>query len=156
MPHNATEHGQFAPMFKDHSLSEIQSGAHHRPDFSMDGSDMIETFTMDDAERAAFLNELVTIYVHPSTAPGGLPVVEPTVDGVSQPIIRGKPQRVKRKYVEALVAAYTVNYESNVADSAHMVDNKPRANVTSSYPFDVTHDTDRGRAWLRGLMQRPV
>lgn len=58
------------------------------------------------AELEKFMNDMLLIQVHPSGEEGELEVILPNVNGLNQPIIRGKEQRVRRKYVEACALSY--------------------------------------------------
>lgn len=112
----------------------------------------------DDAMALeAFMNETVIILVHDAVSEESLRVVTPIVNGIMQPIMRGVPTPVKRKYVEALARAketlYTqVTTDPNRPDSLDMM---PRTAL--AYPFAIERDDNpNGRAWLRNLLKQPA
>lgn len=104
-----------------------------------------------------FMNEIVTIVVAESADEEALPIVTLTVNGVTQPIMRGIATPVKRKYVEALARAKETKYKQALADhndpsSITMV---PRTAL--AYPFSVEKDANpNGMAWLRDILKQPA
>lgn len=145
------EHGQFAPpAMQPLTLGEITSRRHHDP-VDLTGTDLIGS---GDIDMAAFMEEMVGVYVHPTDQEGAIQVIEPGVNGVKQPLMRGKEQFIRRKYVEALISGYSVKYTQNQGGTPDDISTVPTATV--SYPFSVTKDTERGRVWLRELTQRPL
>lgn len=106
---------------------------------------------LDAVELEKFMHEKVVIYVHPSRERGALEVITPSCNGVNQPIVRGVQQIVKRKYVEALARAHSIQYEQRVPDpskpeSIQMIERKQ-----PDYPFDLLQDSPRGKAWFHRL-----
>lgn len=110
---------------------------------------------MDDLATEAFMHEPVKIRVHGTAAEGELPIISVLCNGVCQPIPRDTDVVVKRKYVEVLARAKTVTYKqaSNPMDPADIT---MVPTVTNSYPFAVIEDTDKGKRWLRELLEAPV
>ena len=112
-----------------------------------------------NAEMAleAFMNEQVLIHVYTDGTSGALEVITPMVNGINQPIIRGRDQLVKRKYIEVLARSKVVSYRQEVADSSRPenIQMTPLANMTA--PFVVREDKNpRGRAWLESILAQPV
>lgn len=108
---------------------------------------------MDAVELEAFMHELVTIYVHPTREKGALEVVTPSCNGTNQPIVRGVETPVKRKYVEALARAHSIEYKQRRPDPS-APDNIQMDEVKMpDYPFDLLQDTARGVAWFKRLQQ---
>ncbi len=131
------------------TLSEIGQGK---------GIEMVTDYDPKVAvDMEAFMNEQVTVNVYPDGMPGALDVIVVTVNGTNQPIIRGRDQKIKRKYVEALARSRVTNYVQEVADptrpeNIHM---KPLSALT--YPFSVREDRNpRGLAWLDAILRQPV
>lgn len=115
-----------------------------------------DTNFVEEAELEAFMNEKVTIVVSTSSEDGALDVIIPTVNGINQPIIRGKEIRVKRKYVEALARGRTTRYEQRVMDPSRPENIQMIERTSLTYPFSVTHDPNpKGRAWLQAILQQP-
>ncbi len=108
---------------------------------------------MDAIELEAFMNEPVGIYVHPTKEKGSLDVITPSVNGVNQPIVRGQRVSVKRKYVEALARCHSLRYEQQVQNPSQPENIQMVEMKVPDYPFDVTRDTPKGKAWLRAVYQ---
>jgi hypothetical protein len=105
------------------------------------------------AELEKFMNEILTIVVHPDISDGALPVICPNVNGINQPIIRGKQVNVKRKYVEVLARTRTTRYEQATPDARKPENIQMTENAAISYPFAVVHDPNpRGRDWLEAII----
>jgi hypothetical protein len=122
---------------------------------------MVEGVEGEDFKDAvaleAFMNELILIHVYTDGTSGALEVVTPTVNGVNQPIIRGRDQLVKRKYIEVLARSKIITYRQEVADQSRPenIQMTPLANMTT--PFVVREDKNpRGRAWLEHILAQPV
>lgn len=113
--------------------------------------DFIEVSKME-----AFMNEKVKVYLSPDGTQGALDIVVVTVNGINQPIIRGKEQWIKRKYVEALARSRITTYQQQTPDPTkpdviQMID------ITSiTYPFAVREDPNpRGWPWLSAILDQP-
>ena len=115
-----------------------------------------ETQFAKTAELAAFMNDVLTILVHPSSEDGALEVATPQVNGLNQPILRGVESKVKRKYVEALARCRITKYAQSVQDQSRPENIQLSERTTLSYPFAVLHDpSPSGRAWLEAIMATP-
>lgn len=106
------------------------------------------------AQEAAFMEELVEIEIHPSTSENDPSHVILNVNGVNQPVFRGHPTKVRRKFVEVLARMKQTSYSQRPTDyinperSNEMI---PRTGL--SYPFQVLSDPNRkGNAWLRQIL----
>ncbi len=111
----------------------------------------------DAVALEAFMNEQLLIHVYTDGTSGALEVITPTVNGVNQPIIRGRDQLVKRKYVEVLARSKIVTYRQEVADQSRPenIQMTPLANMTA--PFVVREDKNpKGRAWLEHILRQPA
>lgn len=109
------------------------------------------------AASESFMNELVTILVHSTTDENQAPHVIVNCNGVNQPIMRGVPMQVKRKYVEILARMKETKYSQvtrnpSAPDQIDMV-----ARHGLSYPFDLVEDKNpKGRAWLSHVLAEPA
>lgn len=109
------------------------------------------------AASESFMNELVTILVHSTTDENQAPHVIVNCNGVNQPIMRGVPMQVKRKYVEILARMKETKYSQvtrnpSAPDQIDMV-----ARHGLSYPFDLVEDKNpKGRAWLNHVLAEPA
>ena len=105
------------------------------------------------ASDEAFMNELVTVMVHSTTDENQPNHVVVNCNGMNQPLIRGVPTTVKRKYVEILARMKETKYtqitrNTSAPDQIDMV-----ARHGLSYPFDLVEDLNpRGRAWLQNVL----
>ena len=115
-----------------------------------------ETDFVKAADLEAFMNEPVTIMVHESYEEGSLDVIVPNVNGMNQPILRGREQVVKRKYVEALARARTTIIRQAGADfNSPDEPIKTHEKTVLTYPFTVIKDTPRGFAWIKAIQEQP-
>lgn len=107
-----------------------------------------------DVKSEAFANELLLIEVHPSGDDGALDIVTPSVNAINQPIVRGVPTLVKRKYVEALARSRTTKYTQELGDSRDPSSLRMVEKTVLSYPFVVHKDPsgDRGKQWLKNIL----
>jgi hypothetical protein len=109
------------------------------------------------AASEAFMNEQVTIMVHSTTDENQPPQVIVNCNGMNQPIMRGYPTSVRRKYVEILARMKETKYSQvtrnpSAPDQIDMV-----ARHGLSYPFDLIEDSNpRGRAWLQNVLAEPA
>ena len=128
----------------------------------VDDTPVIETVASskdfkDVASTEQFMNEMVTVMIHSTTDENQSPHVIVNVNGVNQPILRGVPMQVKRKYVEVLAHMKETKYTQmtrnpSAPDQIEMV-----ARHGLSYPFDLVEDTNpKGRAWLTHMLAEPA
>ena len=105
------------------------------------------------ASDEAFMNELVTVMVHATTDENQPNHVVVNCNGMNQPLIRGVPTTVKRKYVEILARMKETKYTqvTRNASAPDQIDMVARHGL--SYPFDLVEDKNpRGRAWLQNVL----
>jgi|TARA_B110000503_G_C7108385_1_gene396960 hypothetical protein len=105
------------------------------------------------ASEESFMNELVTINVHSTTDENQAASLVVNVNGTNQPIIRGYPTMVRRKYVEVLARMKETKYNqiTRNASAPDQIDMVARHGLC--YPFDLVEDTNpRGRAWLQHVL----
>lgn len=108
----------------------------------------------EEARQAAFMEELVELEIHPSTNENDPTHVILNVNGVNQPVFRGTPTRIKRKFVEVLARMKQTSYSQRATDyinperSNEMI---PRSGL--AYPFQVLADRNpKGLPWLRAIL----
>ncbi len=103
-------------------------------------------------EKEVFMNEPVRIIVMETGEEGSLQVITPCVNGVNQPIVRGRETVVKRKFVEALARCRTTKYQQRHNPiERDKIENVPI--TVQTYPFSVLEDRNpKGRAWLQGIV----
>jgi len=121
------------------------------------GPDLIDPVTEGDlhqlASEESFMNEQVTIYVHPVSDENAPPYVILNCNGTNQPIARGVNQSIKRKFVEILARMKETKY-TQVQDNPNEPDQRHLKGRTGMcYPFDLIQDENpKGRAWLNKVM----
>lgn len=109
------------------------------------------------ASSEVFMNEHVTIMVHSTTDENQPPQVIVNCNGMNQPIIRGYPTTIKRKYVEILARMKETKYNQVTRNPAAPDQIEMVARHGLSYPFDLVEDKNpRGRAWLTNVMAEPA
>ena len=103
-------------------------------------------------EKEVFMNEPVRIIVMETGEEGSLQIITPCVNGVNQPIVRGRETVVKRKFVEALARCRTTKYQQKHNPiERDKIENVPI--TVQTYPFSVLEDRNpKGRAWLQGIV----
>lgn len=109
------------------------------------------------AADEAFMNELVTVMIHSTTDENQPPHVIVNCNGVNQPIVRGMPMKVRRKYVEILARMKETKYTQITPNPAAPDVSHMQARSGLAYPFDlISDDNPRGRAWLQNVLAEPA
>jgi len=104
------------------------------------------------AELESFMNQILTIYVHPTSNREENPVLIPAVNSINQPVIRGQASKVKRKYVEALARNRHTGYDQKI-DPLNPENYTMVPCMVVKDPFTVQHDpSPRGPEWLRQIL----
>lgn len=105
----------------------------------------------------AFMNEVLHITIAESSDEEALPIVTLTVNGTTQPIVRGITTPVKRKYVEALARAKETKYRQSLSDPSDPASIQMIPRTALAYPFSVDKDPNpNGYAWLRDILKQPA
>lgn len=137
-------------------LDEIRAKAHS----ALDVADAVlrpGNMTEEELKLEMFMNEKVIVVIHESPNEEDLPVVCPMVNGVGQPIVRGYPTPVKRKYIEALARAKETRYKQVQMDANDPSSLKMIPRTVLAYPFAIERDDNpNGRAWLRDIIRQPA
>ena len=106
------------------------------------------------ADQMEFNEEELTILIHETTNPSDDPVPFVINGGRRQAFIRGREQKVKRKYVEVLARMKVTTYTQEKYRDSQDIDairNVPHTALKN--PFSVIHDPNpRGHAWLKGIL----
>ena len=105
----------------------------------------------DAVELERFMNEHVLVRVHDSNDENAVQAIPLGVNGITQWVMRGAPQEIRRKYVEVLARARQTTYKQS-APRVELTDSRPEPKTAMSYPFSVERDTSKGMAWLREIM----
>lgn len=104
-------------------------------------------------DEMAFMNEMVTVRIHPTTDKNANPFPEVWVNGRVQRFVRGEEQKVRRCFVEVLARAKGTTYDNVKAKDPNGEDKYMYPSHTAEvYPFTVINDTPRGEAWLKAVL----
>jgi hypothetical protein len=105
------------------------------------------------AAEEAFMNELVLIEVAESTDENQPNHVVLSVNAVTQPVFRGVPTLVKRKYVEVLARCKESKYSQHTTNPNEPDRIEMRQRTALAYPFQVLEDKNpKGKAWLAAVL----
>lgn len=109
------------------------------------------------ASNEAFMNEIVTVLVHSSTNENEPPHIIVNCNGTNQPIVRGIPTKLRRKYVEILARMKETRYNQITPNPAAPDVTHMHARHGLVYPFELLEDVNpRGRAWLTNVLAEPA
>ena len=109
------------------------------------------------ASQESFMNEMVTVLVHSSTDENQSPHVIVNCNGVNQPIVRGVPTSIRRKYLEILARMKETKYTQVTPNPAAPDVSELKARHGLAYPFEVIEDGNpKGRAWLNNVLAEPA
>lgn len=128
----------------------------------IDDTPIVETVSeskdfRDLAANEAFMNELVTVVVHSTTDENQAPHVIVNCNGVNQPIVRGVPTAIRRKYLEILARMKETKYTQVTPNPAAPDVSEMKARHGLAYPFEVVEDNNpKGRAWLNNVLAEPA
>ena len=110
-------------------------------------------YSPEKMELLKFMEEEVTVMLHDSTNPTDEQIPCVWNDGRSQYFIRGKSQRVKRKFIEVLARAKKTTFtqeKDRDADGNEFYRQVPHTALI--YPFNTEGDSPRGQAWLKQIL----
>jgi len=121
-------------------------------------TESMTAMTPEDWENLAFMEEEVTILVpepYDEQAPRLIPL---TVNEKTQHVLTGKPQKIKRKYVEVLAQAREIQYKQVVKKGPDGEPiNKMIPRPVLVWNFTVISDPNpKGAAWLQAILSRPA
>lgn len=106
-----------------------------------------------EMSEEAFMNELVTVYLHDTTDENAAPHFICNVNGSNQPFFRGATQIVKRKFVEVLARCKESRYTQRTANPFEPDRIEMVQRTALAYPFDMSEDKNpKGRAWLKAVL----
>ena len=104
-------------------------------------------------EEEAFMNEPVTVLLAETTDENLNPMPVLSVNGTCQPLLRGVPTVIKRKYVEVLARCKETKYNQRTANPMEPDRIEMVARTALSYPFQVIDDKNpKGATWLRAVL----
>ena len=107
------------------------------------------------AKTTAFYEDEVEVVISDTDAPNAEQIIQLSVNGTNQFLIRGVPQIIKRKFVEVLAHAQP----ENLSTPEFIDPNGNRATKVVKtrglkYPFRVLRDSSPdGRRWLESILK---
>lgn len=106
------------------------------------------------ADEEVFMNEIVTVFVHPSTNPNDPPHFILSVNGMNQPVFRGQATPMRRKYLEVMARMKETRYTQPARDMMNPEAGNAMLPATGVvYPFQILEDKNpRGFAWLQAIL----
>lgn len=124
---------------------------------------VIEPLTQGDfkkeVEDEAFMNELVTVYIFPTTDINSPPYVCLSVNGERAVVHRARPTTIKRKHLEVLARMNETRYsqpglQNGLQSGAEVGLESLQAHTAAAYPFNLLRDQNpNGPEWLQHVMQ---
>lgn len=136
--------------------TETADGHHHTPvlenlGFDANGKRIRPKKWFDEM---AFMNEMVTVRVHPSTDRNAHPLPDVYVNGRVQRFPRGEEIQVRRCFVERLALGRMTTFNNQKVKGPDGEDKYVYpAHTAEVYPFTVINDTPKGEAWLKNLLR---
>lgn len=106
-----------------------------------------------EMQEEAFMNEMVEVVLADTTDENAPPHIMLSCNGVTQPLMRGVPTKIRRKFVEILARCKESKYSQRVANPMEPDRIEMVQRTANAYPFEVVEDKNpKGRAWLRAVM----
>ena len=144
--------GQFEPRSMK---SEGPAASSLDPIRVVDDAPVLESangFTKEKLDVEKFMHEHILITVHDTTDETQPIMPEVCCNGTMQYFVRGKPQWVRRKFVEILARAKKTTYsqEKNNQGGHEQYINIPHTALVT--PFAVLQDSQDGKRWLRNIL----
>lgn len=101
----------------------------------------------------AFMNEFVVVEVAETTNENEPNSIILSVNGLTQPVFRGQPTRMRRMFVEVLARCKESKYNQHTLNPNEPDRIELRQRTALAYPFQVVEDNNpKGRAWLRAVL----
>ncbi len=101
-----------------------------------------------------FMEQPMEIEIAAAQSDNEPPCVVLNVNGVNQPVWRGQPVAIRRKYVEVLARMKETRYHQQGMNHLNPeAGNALHARTALVYPFQVLHDPHpKGGEWLRAIL----
>lgn len=101
----------------------------------------------------AFMNEMVTVRIHPSNDKNANPLPDVYVNGRVQRFVRGAEQQVRRCYVEVLARSKQTTFDNVKVKDPEGEDKYVYPSHTAEiFPFTVINDSAKGEQWLKKVL----
>jgi hypothetical protein len=100
-----------------------------------------------------FMEETVTVMIHPTTSENEPPYAHLNVNGMNQIVPRGQNVPIKRKFIEVLARMKETRYNQSTPNPSEPDRTTMLARHGLAFPFVVTEDKNpKGRAWLDHIL----
>lgn len=124
----------------------------------IDDSEIVESVTGNRdfkqlLKDEQFMEEMVVVMIHPTSAENDVPYAHLNVNGMNQIVPRGQNVAIRRKYVEVLARMKETRYSQvtpnlSEPDKSHLI---PRHGLV--FPFVIVDDKNpKGRPWLEHIL----
>jgi hypothetical protein len=142
--------------------SETADGHHHTPTLENLGFEIgpdgkrVRIRPKKWYDEMAFMNEMVTVRIHPSTDRNAHPLPDVYVNGRVQRFPRGEELSVRRCFVEVLARSRLTTFDNQKVKGPDGEDKYIYpAHTAEVYPFTVINDSPKGEAWLKSVLRSP-
>ena len=128
-------------------------------DDNVDIQVVAETDLASAASDEKFMNEVVTVMVHPTTDPNASPYALLNVNGERVVVMRNVPTKIKRKHLEVLARLKETRWVQSVPDGfiGQIDQGSLRGHTGLVYPFSVLEDKNpKGGAWAANILAEPA
>lgn len=106
-----------------------------------------------EMQEEAFMNEPVTITLQDTADENAPPHIMLSVNGTTQPLMRGVPTVVKRKFLEVLARCKESKYSQRASNPMEPDRIEMITRTAFAYPFELVEDKNpKGRAWLKAVI----
>ena len=106
-----------------------------------------------EMQEEAFMNERVTVVLADTTDENAPPHIILSCNGTTQPLLRGVPTSIRRKFVEVLARCKESKYSQRQANPMEPDRIEMVQRTAMAYPFEVQEDANpKGRAWLKAVL----
>lgn len=108
-------------------------------------------------EIEKFMNEFLIVEVADTTDENQPNSLVLSVNGLTQPVFRGQPTKMRRMFVEVLARCKESKYNQQANNPSRPDQIELVERTALAYPFQVLEDPNpRGRAWLRAVLSEPA
>ena len=109
----------------------------------------------ETAAQEAFMNEKVTVHIESGDGENEPLFVQTGHNGDTQYVMRGKDQKIKRRFIYSLMIAKKVNLVSSFGKDANGKEfNRLAGPSRNTHRFYIVDDTTRGRQWFQHEIAR--
>lgn len=140
-----------------HEVQAFESGQAQAPEIHSAGVVKVTERmpTQEERELEEFMHEFVDVIVPKSADKEENPVIVPSVNGVNQPIWLGQWMRIRRKYIEALAHSRKDLILQKERDGKTVEGMDVTIDSALTHGFQTDNDSEKGKVWLKQLLDQP-